>query len=309
MPIYNGEKYLRQSLDSVFAQTFTDFELIAVNDGSRDNSLAILRSYNDPRLVIIDNGVNKSLITSLNIGLAKARGKYVARLDQDDIALPERFAVQYEYMEKHPEIEVVGSWTECIDTNGTPIKISRNQTEPIAIRYEFLFNNVMFHSSIFFRTDVVRGKGGYNDEGFHAEDYEMYSRPGKELICANIPRVLFQYRIHGESITGSNATLPVVHSTALKLAHRNISVYFPISKKEFDLMKDLVIIKKPNSQVTFSTLLLAMKILKGVTRGFISKNNLSSVDQILVLSGYRGRKNMIIKHYLIGKYRALFGKK
>jgi len=144
MPIYNGEKYLKEAIDSILSQTFTNFELIAINDGSKDNSLEMLKSYKDPRLIIINNPINKGLIGSLNIGLDKCRGKYTARFDQDDICFEDCFQTQYDFMEKHLDIDLVGGWTECIDSNGNSLKISRNPENTWVIRYELIFNNVMF---------------------------------------------------------------------------------------------------------------------------------------------------------------------
>ena len=305
MPVYNGALYIKEAIDSVLSQTFTNFELVIVNDCSKDSSLEIIKSYDDSRIVVIDNEINKGLISTLNIGLKYCRGKYTARLDQDDIALPERFEKQYKYMENNIDIDVVGSFTECIDSKGKSIKITRNPTEPISIKYEFLFNNVMFHSSIFFRTDTIIKKGGYSEEFIHAEDYEMYSRPKKELKCANIPEVLFKYRIHSDSITGSVNTQPIVHMNALNVAYRNISEYIDIPRQSFDIIKDLIIIKKPNSLVSFKIVLKTLTFLKKLTNTFITKNNVSKKDRGLVIQSYVGKRNMIWQHYIIGRYHSI----
>ncbi|HEY4503943.1 MAG TPA: glycosyltransferase [Candidatus Paceibacterota bacterium] len=306
MTVYNGEKYLREAINSVLSQTFTDFEFIIVNDGSKDNSLEIIKSYKDPRIVFIDNQVNSGLIKSLNIGISNAKGKYIARMDQDDISLPNRFATQYDFMEKNPNIDVVGGWTECVNPSGNSIKISRNVIDPWVIRYEFLFNNVMFHSSIFFKTEVIKKNGGYSEQFVHSEDYEMYSRPGKELLCANIPQVLFKLRLHNESITGSDTTQPTVHKNALNVAFRNISQYIIISRPDFDLIKDIMIIKKPSQNTSLATLWKAGKILKKATESFIKKNKLDKTNADLVMKSYRGRRKMMWQHYIIGKYHKYF---
>lgn len=306
MPVYNGEKYLKEAMDSVLAQTFTDFEFIIINDGSKDKSLEIIKSYTDPRIILIDNGFNKGLITSLNTGLARCSGLYTARLDQDDIALPERFSIQNEFLDNNENMDVVGSWTECIDPRGKSIKVNRNQIHPCTISYEFLFNNIMFHSSIFFRTDNIRKKGGYADPFVCAEDYEMYSRPGKELVCANIPKVLFKLRIHNESVTGSINTQPTVHKTALNISFRNLSQYVSLSRTDFDIIKDIMIIKKPNPNISFRTLRLALAILRQATRSYIKKNKLKSTDARLIVQSYRGRRKMMWQHYIIGKYWKFF---
>lgn len=308
MPVYNGEKYLKGAIDSVFSQTFNDFELIIINDGSSDNSLEIIKSYSDKRLKLINNEKNQGLIKSLNIGLKECTGKYTARIDQDDIALPHRLIKQYEFMENNPDIDLVGSWTECIDPIGKKIKISRNQTKPISIKYEFIFNNVMFHSSIFFKTDLIRKNGGYSEEFIHSEDYEMYSRPGKELTCANIPEILFKLRIHNESITGSDTTQPTVHKNAINISYRNMNQYINIDRDTFNKILDILIIKKPDTKTSFTNFIVALRTLREITRSFIQKNELNKSDTKLIMKNYRGRRKMMWQHYLIGKYRKLFNK-
>lgn len=306
MPVYNGEKYLREAIKSLLSQTFTDFELIAINDASLDQSLNILKSYTDPRLIIINNPTNQGLIKTLNIGLLRARGVYCVRLDQDDIAIPNRLEKQLQFLENHPEIDLVGSWAECIDTRGLSLKISRNPTNPLLIKYELLFNNVMFHSSIFFRTAIVRKNGGYEEHNpiaIHSEDYEMYSRPGKELRCTNIPEVLFKLRLHNESIVGNSTSQITVHKNALNVAYRNLSQYTQLSREDFDNIKNILIIKKPSQTTSVSSFLKALKILNVVTQTFITKNKLSKDDTQKILNQYRGRRWMMWKHFIIGRYR------
>jgi glycosyltransferase involved in cell wall biosynthesis len=305
MPVYNGDKYLKESIDSILSQTFTNFELIIVNDGSKDNSLEILKSYSDPRIIIIDNKVNKGLIESLNIGLSKCRGKYTARMDQDDISLPDRLQIQFDFMEKNKEIDLVGGWTECINKNGDYIKTSRSPENPWIIRYELIFNNVMFHSSIFFKTDIVIKNGGYDKKATHSEDYDMYSRPNKELMCSNIQRVLFKYRIHNESITGSTNTQQIVHENALNVAFRNINKYIIMDRNTFDYLKDVLIIKTPSDKITIDILIKSIKILKKITENFIKINNLDKNNRKNIIDKYKGKRNSFIKNYFIGKYHKI----
>jgi glycosyltransferase involved in cell wall biosynthesis len=309
MPVYNGGKYLKEAIDSVLSQDFKDFELIIINDCSKDNSRDIIKSYNDNRIVLIDNEMNKGLISSLNIGLKYCKGKYTARLDQDDIALPNRFKKQYEFMESNPNIDLVGSWTNCITQKGEDLKISRNSNNPVIIKYELLFNNVMFHSSIFFKTELIKKNGGYSMDFIHSEDYEMYSRPGMELNCSNIQEVLFKLRIHNESITGDDNSQKIVHLNALNVAYRNMSQYHKFTREVFDRIKIVLIIKKPDPKITLSTVLIAENILKKITKNFIIKNKLSNKDYMEVIKSYRGRRKMMWQHYLIGKYKYLLGKK
>ena len=114
MPVYNGEKYLRESVDSILNQTFTDFELLIINDGSTDSSMEILNSYSDSRIRIVTNEVNLRLIKTLNKGIDLATGEYIARMDCDDIADPKRLEIQLQYMEKHPDVAVCGTGVKAV---------------------------------------------------------------------------------------------------------------------------------------------------------------------------------------------------
>lgn len=121
IPIYNAERYLRQAIDSVLSQTFTDFELILTDDGSTDESIEIIRSYNDPRVIVVNDGMHKGLAIRLNEQIAMARGDYFARMDADDVMLPQRLERQAAFIKRHPETDVLGSSTIVIDENGTKI--------------------------------------------------------------------------------------------------------------------------------------------------------------------------------------------
>ncbi len=118
MSVYNGDKYLREAIESILNQTFTDFEFIIVNDGSTDNSLEIIESYDDERIKTINNKKNIGLTKSLNKALKFAKGKYIARQDADDVSLPNRFEKQVEYLDSHPEVALVGTSVYLIDENG-----------------------------------------------------------------------------------------------------------------------------------------------------------------------------------------------
>jgi glycosyltransferase involved in cell wall biosynthesis len=122
--VYNGERFLREALDSVLAQTFTDFELLVVNDGSTDETVTILESYSDQRIRVITNRRNIRVVGSLRRGLNYARGEYIARIDAEDIALPERLEKQVRYLDFHPEVGMVSSRCLAIDEDGRPVSSS-----------------------------------------------------------------------------------------------------------------------------------------------------------------------------------------
>lgn len=197
---YNGQKYLREAIDSILSQTFSDFEFILIDDGSTDQTLEIIQSYarKDGRIKVIVNAVNLGLMRSLNQGLALARGDYIARMDSDDISLPERFTEQLAYMDAHPEIGVSGTWVELFgDIAG---EIWKYPTGHDAICASMLFSNTLVHPSVMMRSETLqRHHLQYDPNMLYAEDYEFWSRVLFVTKLANLDRVLLKYRIHAQS--------------------------------------------------------------------------------------------------------------
>lgn len=215
MPVYNGEKYLREALESVLNQTFTDFEFLIIDDGSTDSSTEIIRSYSDPRIRLVQNERNLKLIATLNKGLDLARGEYIARMDCDDISLPQRLARQVEFMEANPEIGVCGSWVKTIGER--PGEIWRFHPDPAEIRAELFFRNPMAHPSVILRRSKLKEFNlYYNPHYLHAEDYGLWLECSKLFKLANIPEVLLNYRFTSTSVSHLNrkvleGTLEQVH--------------------------------------------------------------------------------------------------
>jgi glycosyltransferase involved in cell wall biosynthesis len=198
MPVLNGEKHLREAMESVLKQTFTDFEFIIINDGSTDTTAEIIKAYNDPRIVYIDNGANLGLAKSFNIGIQAARGIYIARMDADDISIKDRFARQVRYLEMHPDVGVLGSAAIRIDLSGKKLgKISR-PTNHLDIKWRSLFSTPLIHPTVIARSEVL--KNNPFDETLHnSEDYELWSRLlfTTDTRFANLPEPLLLYREAG----------------------------------------------------------------------------------------------------------------
>ena len=155
MSVYNGEKHLREAIDSILNQTFGDFEFLIINDGSTDRTADILQSYQDSRIKIIHNEKNIGLTKSLNKGLKLAKGEYLARMDADDISYPNRLEVQYEYMEKNPNVGIVGSWNDVIDDIGNTIGFWKCNYSSEEIYYILNFRNCLTHCSVLFKKELV----------------------------------------------------------------------------------------------------------------------------------------------------------
>ena len=195
MSVYNGERYLREAVDSILAQTFEDFEFIIIDDGSTDSTRAILESYDDPRIVIMHHE-NIGLTKSLNRGLAMARGELIARMDADDVSKPERFEKQVEFMEAHPEVGVLGIVSNVIDEDGKMLYRWKLPVTHRAIMGRMLSGNPMVHSSLIFRAPLLKSLGGYNEEMELAQDYELLLRLTEVAELSNLPECLHRYRLN-----------------------------------------------------------------------------------------------------------------
>lgn len=202
MPAYNAEKYLREAIDSILAQTFDDFEFIIVNDGSTDSTKEIILSYDDPRIIYLENEQNSGICVTLNKGLDAARGKYIARMDADDISLPERFAHQVAYLDAHPEVGVLGSFVERITENGLTIDFPPSETNPYKCRASLLFSPCVAHPATMLRVSVLNDhKLRYDDNYRGMEDFYLWWNLSQHTQISNIETVLLKYRIHQNQVT------------------------------------------------------------------------------------------------------------
>jgi GT2 family glycosyltransferase len=216
LPVYNGEKYLAEALDSILAQTFTNFEFIIVDDGSTDNSLFILREYEqkDSRIRLISRE-NRNVAATLNEIMFLARGKWFARMDQDDIALPQRFERQLAWLEA-TGADITSSWIRRFGTSDKRI-IKLRQTDE-AIKMEMLFCSPFAHPSVIVRTSMIK-ELMYDEIRWEAEDYDLWERAAEAgWKMTNIPEVLLYYRMHPEQISSKKANRQL--QLTLQIQHR-----------------------------------------------------------------------------------------
>ena len=194
MPVHNGDAFLRESINSILSQTFSDFEFLIIDDGSIDETSKILESYNDFRIKIIKQE-NIGLAKSLNKGLKLARGEYIARMDCDDVSLPERLEKQVELMERYPYVGVCGSWIKTIGDDGGDIWRYPALSEDIRCR--LLFESVIAHPSVMIRNSLFKKFNLTYDEDFNqAQDYDLWARCSHLFPMVNLDKVLLHYRIH-----------------------------------------------------------------------------------------------------------------
>ena len=197
MSVYNAEKYLQSAIDSILKQTFSDFELILINDKSTDSSDVILQANrkNDSRIVILENEQNLGLTKSLNRGLAIAKGEYIARMDADDISVPERFAKQVEFLDGHPDYSFVSCIAQYIDENGNP-----EQMRLFPETNEEIYNmmpkvDAVMHPGVMFRKEDIARIGNYCEDFRVVQDYDLWFRgmaAGYKFYNIQEPLVLFR---------------------------------------------------------------------------------------------------------------------
>ncbi len=212
MSIYNGEKYLHQAINSILNQTFKDFEFLIINDGSTDGTAEILQSYNDFRIRIINNEKNIGLTKSLNKGLKLAKGDYIARMDADDISLPERFERQVEFLNKNKKMGLVGTFWYTIDENGQEIDISKPTNSIYAVHF-------MCHGTSMIRKRCLDKIGFYREVFEFAQDYDLWLRIADKYEIKNIKEPLYKLRIRDDSISLKKKTQQNLYaSLAIKMA-------------------------------------------------------------------------------------------
>lgn len=195
LPVYNGPRYVRLAIDSMLGQTFSDFELIVIDDGSRDTTPEVLSRIDDPRVHVVSQE-NRGLPATLNRGIELARGEYVARQDHDDYSRPERLARQVAYLDANPACALVGTWAEIIEGETATGRVHAHSCDSVALKLELLFDNPFVHSSVMMRRAAVSEKGGYCTDRNRQppEDYELWSRIARNHEIANLSEVLHTYR-------------------------------------------------------------------------------------------------------------------
>jgi hypothetical protein len=202
MSVFNGERFLSETIDSVLNQSFRDFEFVIVDDGSTDATADILSRYvlRDGRIRVLRNG-KKGRAASLNLGISLANGKYVANIDADDLAMPRRLEEQVAFMEKNPEVGVLGGAFELITDSGEVIDIVRHPLEDSQIRSAMFRYNPICHSSVILRKDFVLASEGYRSAFEPSEDYDLWLRMSERGRLANLHNVLVRYRVHANQLS------------------------------------------------------------------------------------------------------------
>ena len=214
MSNYNTpEEFLREAIESVLNQTYSDFEFIIVDDCSTDNSLEIIESYKDSRIIIIKNEKNLGITKSLNRALKAAQGEFVARMDGDDICLPERFHKQVDFLKQNPDTIVCGTWVELFGKGADSHKektTCKTLPEKETLQINLLFGNHLniIHPSAMFNNKLLKNNNiAYNENYIFAQDYRMWVECCKKGDLANVSEILFKYRIHNKAVSSDKKSV------------------------------------------------------------------------------------------------------
>ncbi len=230
LPVYNAKAFLRQAIDSILTQTFTDFEFIIINDGSTDGSEAIIQSYTDERILLVNNNGNQGLIFTLNRGIEMAQGRFIARMDADDVALPERLERQVAYLE-NSDVAFLATRVKLIDVNGDSLPDWPDDAQNVsakAIKRFLLKDNCIAHPSVIGRTKSFK-KYQYKTNQKYSEDYDLWLRAIADgLTIEKLPEPLLLHRILPNSAT----------------RFKRVNIFFRLAKVKFRFLTAQPIVKQ-----------------------------------------------------------------
>jgi hypothetical protein len=202
LPVFNGEAHLAAAIDSVFAQTYANLELVVIDDGSTDGSAAIIAGYDDPRLIAARNPTNLGIVAALNLGLRLASGELVARLDADDIADRRRLERQVDRFNRDPDIVALGTAIAFIDSAGKVVAVPRRLARrPAFLRWRLLRGTCLYHPTLMLHRGRAADDAYYSAEFTHAEDYELLLRLSERHGLDNLPEPLVSLRLHAGSVS------------------------------------------------------------------------------------------------------------
>jgi len=230
MPVWNGEKYLAASVDSILGQTYRDFEFLIVDDGSTDGTAKILASYHDPRLRIIRTG-HAGIVSALNLGLAQARADWIARQDADDISRPRRLEILWRALQRHPGAVLAYTDVELIgEGNPMAIRRARMPRTRAFMALRLCYRCPITHSTVLFKKEAALGVGGYLPEERHAEDYSLWGRMLERGEFVGCRQKLLDFRLHPQSVSRQN--LETQRALTEAIAARHCGKFMQLSEED-----------------------------------------------------------------------------
>lgn len=269
LPVYNAERFLADAIESILNQSFRNFELIIIDDGSSDNSPKIIKQFSDERMIVITQE-NQGLAASLNKGLEIARGKYIARQDNDDISLPERFEKQVAFLEKNESYALLGTAAIIVDENNQEGgRFHQHPETSPELKYFLLFDNPFVHSSVMFRRSVLSKTGPYYKGTQFFEDYHLWSSIAQVANISNLPQALLRYR----EVSGGMSKTTVDYRLRVKnQAFENLRFYVKdLTDQE---LLDFLAIYYGFAPALGSAKPLFYKVMNGIANDFCEKENI-----------------------------------
>jgi len=235
MTVHNCRLYISKAVQSILSQTFEDFEFLIIDDASTDDSIEIIKGFNDPRIRLIRNEENIGLTRSLNLGISLANAQYIARMDSDDISMPTRLQKQINFLKKNPSYGLVGTRFRYIDEQGHQVLESHLPSTNQEIKKKLYDSNQFAHSSVMFTIQSIQTVGSYKNFFIYAQDYDLFLRISEKYDVYNIPEVLVEWRIRLNSASVKYRTLQdrYAHVARMCSLERRKTGTDPIEKKDF----------------------------------------------------------------------------
>ncbi len=230
MSVYNDQGYLDEAVQSILCQTFQDFEFLIIDDGSTKPIEGLLEAYPDNRIVCVRQS-NMGLTRSLNRGLALATGKYIARMDADDVSLPQRLEAQVKTLDANPTLDMVGAFFDVVDHEGKVMDRKELITDPIYRLWRLQFHNNYGHGTMMLRKKSVLAAGMYDESLSYAQDYDLWCRLSTATNTAIIPDVLYRYRMVKSSTQASVRNYDAQLATAVRISDRNLMACNPLLRE------------------------------------------------------------------------------
>ena len=270
MAAKNVDKYISEAIDSVINQTYKNWELIVVDDGSNDNTPSILENYarNNNKIKVLHNETSTGQAIARNTAVQNSNGYFLAILDADDVAMPDRLEHQVNFLVNNPKILAIGGHAEIIDANGKSLGIKRKAMNIDAIRFSLLLQNQFIHSTMMIRREIFDGFGGYNNDFLYAEDYDLWSRIIEKNIIVNIDKVLSKFRIQPGSVTMMTNTQKVQLRNNMVVVFRNVRNLINYTDEQIQRMYDMV-----NNYLTFFETIPAFYLYFKLSRRYINMYN------------------------------------
>lgn len=280
MPVFNSAVYLAEAIESILAQTFSNFEFIIVDDGSSDDSPRILAEYakKDARIRILRHDNNQGVTAALNTGIAQASAALVARMDADDISLPQRFASQVDYLDAHPETGVCGCRIRHIGADGAHLSERALPESDLMIRWYLLFENCLPHPSVIFRRDLLPAGEAYH--GDNAQDYDLWVRLSAHTKFAILPEPLLLYRMHPDQVAQKRGGVQLSRSLGIVKAQLEQLLQEPVSDADTQALYESIACAR--SVPSAEKVIRAGMLIRQACNAFTARHALSAPEAALI---------------------------